>query len=275
MTSIRYNPSSTSWDNHLPAELHSTLGLTTFAREALYVHLTENISIARAFGLSLSRTEPEITAVALVGSRARGSPYPADADFLIVLDTCTDFKGLEQRLLERAQAWGACTFIYYSPDQLEQFCRQSPERKFLMRHFRFATRVLRRYPEVKRLLAAVLGRSRTRLQMGEVLPQSFQTAIIISDEGEHITRCQEIQARLLKLKMSDIQRIFYQPLGFYHTLLAYLQGDLELGMFSEVLWNSDIEAAAYLQRCIEFFHSQHSHVDAQNCEALLNTGISE
>ena len=164
--------------------------MTAFERE-----FQEREEQCRTVAVELAGLDPGILAIALVGSCARGALAPEDRDFLVLVDSASHVNRLERQIGERFGGGDTrFSFIFYTRDNLDSLlARRSPNTRLV--HFaRFLTRLLRHLPGVKKLLIWLLGPRKTLLQIREVLPQSFQTAIPLYDPDSILSGAQAAQA---------------------------------------------------------------------------------
>jgi hypothetical protein len=229
----------------------------------------------RTIALQLGELDSGILAIALVGSCARGALAPEDTDFLVLVDSPGLINRLEERFNDRFRDSATrYSFIYYTRDNLESLlAHRSPNTRQV--HFaRFLTRLLRHLPVVKKFLIWLLGPRKTHLQMREVLPQSFQTAIPLYDPGRVLAGFQVSQAEQLCDVLPHWEREFYSPYGFHKLVQGYLSGQADIATVQSILGACDIDAQDYVERLASYYDSLRDDSRAKRCRAIFNSNIS-
>jgi hypothetical protein len=229
----------------------------------------------RAVAQQLGDLDPAVLAVALVGSCARGALTPDDRDFLVLVDSPGHINRMEH--MARQLLGGSDTrysFIFYTRDNLDTLLsRQSPSTQLV--HFaRFLTRLLRHLPGVKRFLVWLLGPRKTLLQIREVLPQSFQTAIPLYDPDSVLTDLQADQAAKLQHRLQPLEREFYSPYGFHKLLQGYLSGRVDSAAVQSILRACDIDARDYVERLAVHYESLCDERRAVRCRAIFSGPVA-
>lgn len=225
----------------------------------------------RAVATTLGELDRAILAVALVGSCARGALAPDDRDFLVLVDGAGHIARLERQLGERFGGGETrYSFIFYTRHNLDGLlARRSPGTR-MVHVARFLTRLLRHLPGLKKLLIRLLGPRKTLLQMREVLPQSFQTAIPLYDPESILTDVQAAQAAQLRDTLSLWEREFYSPHGFHKLLQGYLSGQVDAATVQSILRGCDIDARDYVERLAVYYDSRGDQGRAKRCRAVFD-----
>lgn len=225
----------------------------------------------RAVATTLGGLDSAILAIALVGSCARGALAPEDRDFLVLVDGAGDIARLERQIGERFGGGDTrYSFIFYTRDNLDSLlARRSPSTR-LVHVARFLTRLLRHLPGLKKFLIWLLGPRKTLLQMREVLPQSFQTAIPLYDPDGVLAGFQAAQADQLRETLQGWEREFYSPYGFHKLLQGYLSGQVEAATVRSILEACDIDARDYVERLAVYYDARGDHGRAKRCRAVFD-----
>lgn len=245
--------------------------MTAFDRE-----FQEREEQCRTVAVELARLDPAILAVALVGSCARGALAPEDRDFLVLVDSPGHINRLERQI---GECFGGgdtrFSFIFYTRDNLGSLlARRSPNTRLV--HFaRFLTRLLRHLPGVKKFLIWVLGPRKTLLQIREVLPQSFQTAIPLYDPDSILSDALAAQAENLRQTLQPWELEFYSPYGFHKLLQGYLSGAVDVATVQSILRECDIDAQDYVERLAAHYDGLGDDGSAERCRAIFDNPVSQ
>jgi hypothetical protein len=218
----------------------------------------------------LAELDPAVLAIALIGSCARGVVFPEDIDFLILVRKPEHIPLLERRISDTGlNDDNAYSFIFYTVDNLNKLIRGQQPSLRTVHAARFLTRLLRHAPALKKVLIRVLGHRKTQLQMKEVLPQSFQTAIPLYDQEKILAGFLQTQAAKLDKVLSPWEKTFYSPYGFHKLLDGYLAGDADLLTVQSILRECDIESQKYVERLESFYDTEQDPDRAQRCRAIF------
>ncbi len=233
--------------------------------------LQEKEQYCQNIASQLAELDPAVLAIALIGSCARGVVFPEDIDFLIVVGDPEHIPLLERKISDTGlNDDNAYSFIFYTVDNLNKLVRRHQPSLHTVHVARFLTRLLRHTPSVKKALIKVIGHRKTQLQMKEVLPQSFQTAIPLYDQEKVLADALQTQAATLDGVLSPWEKTFYSPYGFHKLLDAYLAGDAELLTVQSILREADIESQKYVERLASFYDTEKDPDSAQRCRAIIH-----
>jgi hypothetical protein len=243
---------------------------------ALEREFQEREEQCRTVALQLAGLHPAIVAVALVGSCARGALAPEDRDFLVLVDSAGHINRLERQFGERFGGGDTrYSFIFYTRENLDSLLARRSANTHLVHFARFLTRLLRHLPGVKKFLIWLFGPRKTLLQMREVLPQSFQTAIPLYDPESILADFQAAQAENLRQTLRPWEREFYSPYGFNKLLQGYLSGRADIATVQSILRECDIDAQDYVERLAAYYDALRDDSAAARCRAIFNSPVSQ
>lgn len=230
----------------------------------------EKEQYCRNVASELVELDPAVLAIALIGSCARGVVYPEDIDFLILVRNPGHIPVLERKISDTGlNDDDAYSFIFYTVEDLNRLVRRQKSNLRTVHAARLLTRLLRHTPTLKKILVRILGHRKTQLQMKEVLPQSFQTAIPLFDQEKILAGILQTQAAKLDKVLSPWEKIFYSPYGFNKLLNGYLAGNSDLVTVQSILRESDIESQKYVGRLASFYDTEQDLDKAQRCRAIF------
>lgn len=217
---------------------------------------------ARVIARDLVAGFPSIVAVALVGAWARGIVSQVDIDFVVVVRHRRELKRLARYLQEyRSRSSEQLTLFYFTSGHVASKAERWKSRDSLggpIRLGRVATRTLRRYPTLKKVLIRVLAGWLPLIRLYEFPPQSLQTWMPVYDEDGLLRRLQESQRSLLADELSALEWLLWSPNGFYRLMEGYLSGSVKKEAVREALASYDVNWDEYLRRSMTYYGASES-----------------
>jgi hypothetical protein len=208
--------------------------------------------LARQESVTIAEENPAIVSIALAGAWAMGIPSPVDVDLILLFKKYSD---MGRFYWDRKSISSDYSFDLHrlSCRQMENHMFGSKRKIKSVKDARLATRKLRSYPGVKRFLLKILRHHVGFLKLREVTPQAQQILIPLVDKNNFFTTLQQKQKTILSEKLSECEKILYQPDGFYHLLEEFLDDRVTREDLKPALLNFYGDSKAFLQRAIHCY----------------------
>ncbi|MBW1637332.1 MAG: hypothetical protein JRJ68_13810 [Deltaproteobacteria bacterium] len=209
---------------------------------------------AREESIRIAENNHTIVSIALAGAWAMGIPSPVDVDLILLFEKYSDIGRFswDNNIISRD----------YSLDLHRLSCRQMENHMFSrksnlksVKSARLATRKLRSYPGVKKVLLKILRHHVGFLKLREVTPQAQQILIPLVDRNNYFSNLQQKQKAVIVAELSECEKILYQSGGFYQLLEAYLTGRFTMQELKPALCDFYGDSKAFLQRIIQCYES--------------------
>ncbi len=203
----------------------------------------------------IAASNPSIRSIALAGSWALGIPSPMDIDLVLIFDNGPHVKDFFWAHKEIGNG-----------RRLDLHCRTCADfekRTFttksnlkVVKAARKATRLLRHFPGIKKILLLILQHKVSSLTILEIAPQGQQILFPLVDRDGYLQAIQKKQRRMLENELTPCDLLLYQPNGFYLLLEGYLDGHFTRNELRKSLIPLCVDSKEYLKRAIRCYGAE-------------------
>jgi len=213
----------------------------------------ENIrALAKQDAQKIAGSNPSIVSIALAGAWALGIPSPVDVDLILLFENYADISKFSHD-----NGWGCSDYSLdlhcLSCHQMERHMFKKNSQLRSVKGARFATRKLRSYPGIKKILLKLLRHHVGFLKLREVTPQAQQILIPLVDKDAYLYNLQQEQRIHLAGTLSACEAMLHQTDGFALLLEAFIDDKFTKQQLQPALLNFYGDSKAFLQRAIQCY----------------------